>query len=145
MSMRTPIRPAGFTLLELLVVLALTAVLAALAYPTYTDQIMRTRRGEATAVLAEAAHFMERRGADNLRFDKDLAGVATALPAELRTSPKASQAPHYDVSLQSVSVDSFVLQAVPREGSSQARDPCGTLTISSTGVAGPAEPGCWKR
>lgn len=145
MNRWSPGRSKGFTLVELLIVVALAAILAALAYPTYTDQVMRTRRAEATAVLAEAAHFMERHGADNLRYDRTLAGVATTLPDALRTSPKGSQVPHYELSLQSVSVDAYVLQAVPRVGSSQASDPCGTLTISSTGVVGPSQPGCWRR
>jgi type IV pilus assembly protein PilE len=145
MSLHTRPNPRGFTLIELLVVVAIAAILGSIAYPTYSAHIIRSRRAEATAVLAEAAHFMERAALDNKRYDQDLSGAAIELPAGLKTSPKGSTTPAYDVSLLSVSADGFVLQATPRAGTSQADDPCGTLTLSSAGVAEPATEGCWRR
>jgi type IV pilus assembly protein PilE len=50
----------GFTLIELLVTVAIVAILAAIAYPAYTDQIRKTRRTDAQAVLMQGAQFMER-------------------------------------------------------------------------------------
>ena len=59
-------RARGFTLIELMVVVAIIAILAAIAYPSYTNHVVKTRRAAATACVMEAAHFMERYYTTNL-------------------------------------------------------------------------------
>ena len=59
----------GFTLIELMVVVAIVAILAAIAYPSYRSQIEKTRRADAKAVLMQAAQYMERLYTENGCYD----------------------------------------------------------------------------
>lgn len=55
-----PIRARGFTLIELMIVVAIVAILAAVAYPSYQSHVTKTRRATAATCLQERAQFMER-------------------------------------------------------------------------------------
>lgn len=61
----------GFTLIELLAGLAITGLLAGIAYPSYQHHIIRTRQAEARAALIVNAHFMERRFAETGDYKQD--------------------------------------------------------------------------
>src|SRR3546814_14075757 len=71
--MKTQMR--GFTLIELMVVVAIIAILASIAYPAYTDYIVKTRRSAGAACLLEQAPFMERYYTTNMGYS------SAALPA----------------------------------------------------------------
>jgi type IV pilus assembly protein PilE len=58
----------GFSLIELLITLVIVAILAAIAYPSYQNHVMRTHRNAAKACLSEYAHFMERYYTSNLTY-----------------------------------------------------------------------------
>ena len=73
-------KQTGFSLLELMVVMAIIGIIAAFAYPSYTQTVVKTRRNTAKSCLAEYAHFMERFYTANLRYDKDDAGTAITIP-----------------------------------------------------------------
>jgi type IV pilus assembly protein PilE len=64
-AFRPPRAAGGFTFLELMVVVLLVAILAAIAYPTYRDQVRKAHRADAQAVLMQAAQFMERYYTEN--------------------------------------------------------------------------------
>ena len=66
-SSRFPRRPAaGFTLIELMITVAIIAILASVAYPSYRDHVAKGRRAEAKALATEAAHEDTLRDADRL-------------------------------------------------------------------------------
>lgn len=136
-------RPAGVTLLELMVAMAIVAILASVAYPSYLEQVRKGRRAEAHAVLMEASQFLERYATENLRFDQNLAGTAVALPSQLTKAPREGASKFYDVSLLSVSANAYTLRAVPT--GTHTGDACGTMTVTHTGVKGAARADCWKR
>lgn len=135
--------PAGFTLIELMIAMAIMAILVAVAYPAYRDQVNKGRRADAQAVLMEATQFLERYSALNMRYDRDLAGVAVALPATLAKAPKDGATKYYDVTIAAVAQNSYTLQAAPINA--HAADSCGTFSVTNTGVRSAAKPDCWRR
>lgn len=133
----------GFTLIELMIVVAIIGILASIAYPSYQQYVLRANRAEAQAILTEMAQFMERRFTTCGTYGTNLtcAGAATLLSA---VSPQGAtgSAIKYNVSFSAgPTATAFTLQAVPAGG--QANDSCGTLTLSNTGVQTPTTAGCW--
>lgn len=127
----------GFTLIELMIVVAVVAILAAIAYPSYQDSVRKSRRADAKAVLLEAAQWMERFYTENNRYDQSRATppVAVALPAGLAASPKEGATKYYNLSFSgAVGQNSYTLQAVPT--GAQSSDGCKTLTLTNTGARG---------
>ncbi|HBG94884.1 MAG TPA: general secretion pathway protein GspH [Chromatiaceae bacterium] len=125
----------GFTLIELLVTLATIGILAAIAYPVYTDQVAKARRAKMQAELTTLAQFMERiyteSGCYNPGEDGDCSG-ANSDAAEPDISAIDDASNHYDIDfVGDVSADSFLLQAIPVSGTGQADD--GLLQINHLG------------
>ena len=133
----------GFTLVELMVTVAILGILISVALPSYLDSVRKGRRADAQSVLLEASQFMERFATENLRFDQSRAGMAVALPTTLSSAPKHGATKFYAISLQAVGQSSFTLRAVPQ--GAMAGDACGTLTLTDTGVKGATLSTCWGR
>lgn len=136
---------SGFTLIELMIVVAIVALLAAIAYPSYKEYIARARRGDAKTVLLENAQFMERYFTQNNSY---LNGAANpALP--IVESPKDAGTKYYDISfVDTNTATTFTLQAVPKGAMSS--DPCGTLTLTQAGLKNVSNGSrtvqeCWNR
>ncbi|MCP5419133.1 MAG: type IV pilin protein [Gammaproteobacteria bacterium] len=124
----------GFTLIELMIAVAIVAILAAIALPAYQDQIRKARRGDAEAVLLEAAQWMERYYTANNRYDDPAnpGNPPTGFP--LTKSPKAGGDTFYTIAISAVSANAFTLTATP--AGPQTSDTCGNLTYTNTGVKG---------
>jgi type IV pilus assembly protein PilE len=139
-------RSGGFTLVELMVTVAITGILAAVAYPSYTSYIVRTQRSKASSCVAEMAQFMERVYATNLVYNQNN-GVATVLPASQCRTDIASR---YTLSFASgqPTARTFAVQAVPQGQQASADATCGTLSLSQTGAKTISGSGtvasCWK-
>lgn len=155
MSSRTNSRRRGFTLIEVMIVVAIIGILAAIAYPSYTQYVQRSRRAEAQTVLMEAAQFMQRFYASNNRYDMQLNGTtAVDLPPSLERVPKdGNSTQSYAISIVTTGANatdatSFQIQAAPQ--GPMAGDRCGTLTLTQTGVkgvvndTGATAKDCWK-
>ncbi|MGR9106690.1 MAG: type IV pilin protein [Gammaproteobacteria bacterium] len=97
----------GFTLLELMVTVAVVGILAGIAYPAYQGQIRSTRRADAQAELLQMANFMERFFTENSRYDQDMTGTAVSLP------PPTGNDPKYAYALNPVGPGSYTLRATP--------------------------------
>ena len=138
---RPPCRPyaqaSGFTLIELMITVAIVGILAAIAVPSYSSYTAKARRADAKAQLVQVAQFMQRFYAANDSFAKDRAGsdVMDRMPASLKQSP-ADGGKIYDLAMPLTNAMSFTLHMVPVTTGSMRRDACGTLTLTSTGVRG---------
>ncbi|WP_411850557.1 type IV pilin protein [Stenotrophomonas sp. LGBM10] len=125
----------GFTLIELMVTVAVIAILAAVAYPSYQDQIRKSRRAQTKADLVEYSQMAERFHTVNNTYAGFALG-ATQTPREGGTA-------WYALSIERAA-NTFTITATPQ--GMQAKDKCGTLTINQASVKTPAQAtvsGCW--
>lgn len=118
----------GFTLIELMVVVAIIAILAAFAVPNYLRYGLRARRADAQQSLLRIASAQERYYSTNNGYATSL----TAIGFTLTTSEKG----YYTLSLDpaSTSTSKFTAVATPVAGGPQAKDDCKALSITNAGV-----------
>lgn len=135
-----PVR--GFTLIEVMITLAIVGILVAIALPSYREHMARSKRAEAQGTLLEAAQYMQRFYSANDAF-------TTTLPAALLSVPRdGSTSANYTLSAATTTT-TFTLTATLQAGSSMAGDKCGSFVLSSIGTrsnsGGTASPrDCWK-
>ena len=122
-------RNKGFSLIELMIVVAIVGILAAVSYPSYQRYVNDSRRSDARANLLQLAQFMERYYTANGRY-VDGGGNAPALP--YTESPRDGSDKYYDLQLQGVDAQNYTLTATPK--GAMAGDRCGTLSINQAGV-----------
>lgn len=116
----------GFTLIELMIVVVIVAILAAIAVPSYRAHVVKANRADAMAVLQSFAQAMERYYAQNNTYDGAAAG--TVFPAQ---SPIEGAA-RYTLSIEAADASTYTLRATPVTGGTQVDD--GYLEITNTGL-----------
>ena len=122
----------GFTLIELMIVVAIIAIIASIALPSYQEQVRQTRRANAQSDLVEMASFMERYYTENFTY------VGAVLP--FTESPKQGSSKFYDLTLTPAPTAlTYTLLATAKNG--QQADSCSNLTTTNTGTSTPAN--CW--
>ncbi len=141
----------GFTLTEVLVVVAIISILTLIAYPTYQDQLRKTRRSDAKTALTDIANREEKffSNTSSPHYTATITGDFSGATGLGYTS-NLSQSGYYTLSIAAGATGnlttSFIVTATPVAGGAQAGDTkCTTLTISSTGAKGstPAGSSCW--
>ena len=119
-------RTRGVTLIELIIAVAVVAILAAIAFPSYQEQMRKTRRADGKAELMETAQQLERCYTRFSRYNDGNCGVAL---------PSNSSEGYYVVSATAITASAFTLDATPQ--GAQANDTrCGVLRLTSTGLQG---------
>ena len=130
----------GFTLIELMIAVAIVGLLAAVAYPSYTEYVKKTRRAEAAAILLEAAQIAER------QFSQTGSYAGAPIPSQ---SPSGGSAA-YNVALNTDPADPLVLggfsiSASAVSGGSMAGDTCADMSVNGLGERFPDNETCWRR
>lgn len=132
--MRTIQRPqTGFTLIELMIVVAIVAILGAIAYPSYQEQVRSSRRSDCQTVIASLANAMERRYSTTSPATYI---AAQQIPAGFATCP-TNPAPgrvFYNIAMPVATATTFTIVATPV--GAQVDDKCGRLTLTHAGVKG---------
>jgi type IV pilus assembly protein PilE len=134
-------RNSGFTLVELMIVVAIVAILAAVAYPSYRGFVMRGNRSDGKTVLMRMAQNMERYfTVNNIYVGATLASDPPAATDVWGST--VSPDGFYTLSLNPApTATQYTLQAVAR-GTQVQDTQCATLTLNEAGVKTPAE--CWR-
>lgn len=128
-------RNAGFTLIELMITVAVVAILAAIAYPSYQESVAKGRRAQAKTALSQAQQWLERHYSENYRYDQTAAGVAIAdtFSAQFGTAPPAGEGSAvYTIGLATANSGRTYTLTASRAGS-MASDKCGDFRVTNTG------------
>ena len=136
-----PRRVRGFTLIELMVVVSMIAILAALAVPAYQDYVRKARRADAKRDLTALQLAQERWRANNVAYTTTLVGTP-GLDWRVTTTEG-----YYTLNITAANATTYNITAAPVAGKSQAKDSCGTFAVDQNGpntTGSYAKDVCWR-
>lgn len=120
----------GFTLVELVVVVAIVGILAAIAIPAYQGSILKGRRGDAKEELMRLAQAEEKWRVSNIDY-----GTLVEIGG-------ASASNYYNFAASNIAATTFTITATPTSSGGQNQDTCGTLTITQGATITSSEAAC---
>lgn len=125
----------GFTLTELMIVVAIVGILAAVSYPSYLEHVTKTRRADAQTSLLDLAARMERHFAETNSYAG--ATIATAAATDVLGSATSVEG-WYTLSITAQNASSYTVQATPLNAQGTGDTWCQSLTLNSLGAKGVA-------
>ncbi|MDO6459195.1 type IV pilin protein [Granulosicoccaceae sp. 1_MG-2023] len=127
-------KSSGFTLIELMIVLAIVGILSAIAIPQYTKYVTKSKRTEATGTLMEIANKQVRYHADNNSYASNIGELGYG--ADDTVTDWVNTSGTYSFTISSSSTNSFELTATPQDEQASNDTLCAALTYNSAGVKG---------
>lgn len=142
-------RGRGFSLIELMVVIAVVAILSTVAVSSYRSYVLRTNRTEGRMALLAIQTAQEKFFLQNNAYAQNLATVRAAPPGGLGinniTAAGVTLGGNYTVSFQAVTPNTYTLQAVATGPQTRDTAACLTFTVNEQGLRTPADStGCWR-
>ena len=123
----------GFTLIELMIVVVIVGILAAIAYPAYQQYARETKRADAHAALLRIATLEEKFFSNNNQY------AASTTTLGYAANPAISNDGYWAISITGVGPAAFTLSAAPAGG--HVDPACPAITLTSAGMRAPAS--CW--
>jgi len=149
--LRTPVgRQKGITLLELMIVVAIIAMIAAFGYPSYTQYIVNTKRTAATSTLLQIADRQQQFFMDNKSYANDLTNLGFAanplwVSDDGMPVPAGDADAVYIFAVVNVAPTTYIAIAAPLGQQLKRDKDCGTLTLNQAGARQASAGGgdCW--
>lgn len=126
----------GFTLIELLITVAIVGIIASIAYPSYSDFLVRSNRAEAQRELLRIANLQEQLFVDRRVYTEDMTVLGLA------ADPFKTESKNYSIDAK-VTGSTFVLTATALGNQKTKDSACETLTVTDTGLKSPSS-NCWE-
>lgn len=121
----------GFTLIELMIVVIVVSILAAIAIPSYLEQSRKGRRADAVRAVGDLQLALERWRAENPSY-------ADCTACGSGTYPTVPTSPYYTIGITGANATSYTITATRKSGSAQAEDRCGNLSATQDLQAKPS-------
>ncbi|MCF6217268.1 MAG: prepilin-type N-terminal cleavage/methylation domain-containing protein [Gammaproteobacteria bacterium] len=129
----------GFTLIELMVSVAIVAIIASIAYPAYTDSVIKSGRADATTALLQLQMDQEKHRANNPTYATAVTGGGAN---GLSWSSDVTEKGYYTIAISAADAASFTATATVVTGTRQEADAaCQIITVDQDGAAGDLD--CW--
>jgi type IV pilus assembly protein PilE len=129
----------GFSLIELLISVAIIGILAGVAYPSYTDFVTRSNRAEAQRELMRLANLQEQVFVDTRAYAASMIGLGIA------TIAYTTETGNYVITVSAQTATTFTLTATAQSTQATNDSACSTITINNAGQQGGASSHCWER
>jgi type IV pilus assembly protein PilE len=126
----------GFTLVEMMITVAIIGILSSVAYPSYIDFVVQSNRAEGLRELVRIANLQEQHYVDNRSYTETMTDLG------LNADPFVTENEHYSIDATVVN-DTFSLVATAKGTQASKDSACGTITITETGKKTPVSI-CWE-
>lgn len=120
-------------MIELMITVVIVGILAAIGYPSYLDQVRKSRRADAQGALLNIAARQQQMLLDTRNYGATTSALNVAVPSSVQQTYSVT------ITVGTATVPSFTATATP--SGTQAQDKCGVMTLDQTGTKTPGT--CW--